>query len=114
MPDSLRVGRARPKRYTAVDAEDVASDEDAAGPEQVQDRFVELALATAASERDAAHEELGELLRIVAELGGHLGGEEARSDGVDADPVSPPLRGELAREPDDARLRGHVGGVGDL
>src|SRR3954468_16909281 len=63
----------------AVHAQDVAGDEAAAGAEQEEHGLVELAGAAAARERRALEQERREGLRIVAELGGHLGGEEAGS-----------------------------------
>ncbi len=101
-------------RHPAVDAQHVTGHEAAAGAEQEEDRLVELAGLAAASERRALEQERRERRGVIAELGGHLGGEEARCDGVDADAVAPPLRRQLAREPDHPRLRGDVGRVRDL
>ena len=62
----------------------------------------------------ARQQELRELLGVLAELRRHLRGEEPGGHGVDANPVATPLRRELSRQPDDARLGRDVGGVRDL
>src|SRR5512132_381708 len=86
-------------RHAAVDAEYVTRHEAAARAEQVQHRGVELAGAPTTSRRRALEQEVREALGVATELGGHLRGEEAGGDRVDADSVPAPLGGELAREP---------------
>ena len=98
----------------AVDTEHVPGDEAARAAEEKHDRRIQLAFAPCATQRRLGRQPVGEALGVGAELGGHLGGEEPGRDGVDADLVAAPLRGELAGEPDDPGLGRDIGGVRDL
>ena len=108
------VGERSGNCHASVDAEHGSGDEAAAGAEQEQHGVVQLAGTAAASERRPRQQEVRKLLRVIAQLRIHLGGEETRRHGVHADPVAAPLRRELAGQADDAGLGGNVGRVRDL
>src|SRR5206468_2883774 len=76
--------------HASVDAEHSAGDEAATASEEEGHGLVELAGASAATERRAGQQKVGKLLGVVTQLGGHLRGEEAGGDRVDADPVAAP------------------------
>ena len=68
----------------------------------------------AASHWRARQQELRKLLGVLTELRRHLGREEPGGHRVDANSVASPLRRQLPRQTDDARLGRDVGGVRDL
>src|SRR4051794_29482264 len=79
-PARGRVPGPSADRHPTVYAQHVPGDEARAAAEQIEHGFVELAGAPAAPERCPVEQEVREVLGVVAELGGHLGGEEPGGD----------------------------------
>ena len=84
------------------------------GPSRNMIAASSFSLAAAAAQRRLRGEPSGEALGVRPQLRGHLRREEPGRDGVHADLVAAPLRGQLAGKADDPGLRRDVGRIGHL